>query len=280
MMRRYTEKHYQDYIIGFTLLAVVLIAAPVAGQLSETELGGLNIQASSFFSQANHLMKSDPDEARALYDKAIMRYQKMIDEGQVENVYLYYNMANAYLMKNDLGRAILHYRRGERLDPTYTDLLKNLNYARMQQKDHIPVSTEKKILQTLFFWHYDLGQQVKFILVTALWVGLCLVVTLKLWIRKLLLGRFLMFIFAVGLAAFSASLVVDVLQAQGDVQGVILAKSVIARQGDSENYPPSFEQPLHCGTEFKVLQERTQWLHIELANGIDTWIQREYVELI
>ena len=54
--------------------------------------------------------------------------------------------------------------------------------------------------------------------------------------------------------------------------GVITATEVVARQGDGPNYPPSFKDPLHAGTEFRLLEQRPGWLHVELADGTDAWI--------
>ena len=165
------------------ILLLLLLACPVWAQVDESQLGVLNSEASGFFREANGLLKSDRTAAYDLYDKSILRYEKMIEVGDVENVYLYYNIGNAYLMKQDMGRAILNYRRGERLDSGNADLLKNLNFARMQRKDRIVATTEKKILQTLFFWHYDLDDQGKLILVTLLWIGFCLLLALSVWRR-------------------------------------------------------------------------------------------------
>lgn len=38
--------------------------------------------------------------------------------------------------------------------------------------------------------------------------------------------------------------------------GIITAKEVVARQGDGDNYPPGFKEPLHEGTEFDLLEGR------------------------
>ena len=280
-MTHYAEKKYfLRTFVWIELLTVALAQTPLTAQLSETDLGSLNSQASAFFTEANNLIKTNALQAYELYDKSILRYQKIIDEGHIENVYLYYNIANAYLMKHDLGNAILNYRRGEILDPTYTDLIKNLNYARLQRKDNIPVTTEKKILQTLFFWHYDLSRKVKFLLVTSTWIVLCLLFTISLYKRKTRFLRLLCLLLAITIVSFSISLTIDLLGHRNNIEGVILTDSVIVRQGDGRNYPPSFEQPLHSGTEFKVIDQRPDWLHIKLANSNDTWIHRSHTGLI
>ena len=62
--------------------------------------------------------------------------------------------------------------------------------------------------------------------------------------------------------------------------GVVLAPEVIGRQGDAESYQQSFEDPLHAGTEFDLLEERTGWLHIRLADDNEAWIPDKAAEII
>ena len=50
------------------------------------------------------------------------------------------------------------------------------------------------------------------------------------------------------------------------ISGVITADEVIARQGDGRSYEPSFKEPLHTGTEFDLLERRSGWFHIKLAD--------------
>ena len=62
--------------------------------------------------------------------------------------------------------------------------------------------------------------------------------------------------------------------------GVIIADSLVARQGDGHSYEPSFSSGLHSGTEFLVLEDRGDWWHIRLADGRETWIVAGAGELI
>ena len=62
--------------------------------------------------------------------------------------------------------------------------------------------------------------------------------------------------------------------------GVIVAVTVNARQGDGAGYPLSFEEPLHAGTEFDLLEQRPGWWHVRLTNGNDAWISDTTGELV
>ena len=78
-------------------------------------------------------------------------------EGGIENGKLYYNLGNVYFRMNDIGRAILNYRRAESYIPNDPNLHQNLSYARSRRLDEIEERQKTKVLRTLFFWHYDLS---------------------------------------------------------------------------------------------------------------------------
>jgi len=267
----------------FVLLVVLsmeLIITPGAqGKLTSAQLYDLAGQANTFFHQANAQVQDDPAQAKELYEQAILRYRKIIDEGQIANGYLYYNIANAYLLKGDVGRAILHYRRAEKLGMVGQELAKNLAFARSKRLDQVPIRTEKRVMQTLFFWHYDLTVRSRFLLAGGLWALALLAGSLRLWWRRRWLASLLL-VCLVPAVCLAGSVVVEAIQAQHHVQGVIVAEALIARQGDGENYAPSFTEPLHSGTEFDLLEKRPHWLRIELANGAVAWIPQAGAETI
>ena len=223
--------------------------APAAAQLPREQLYGLLNEANTAFQQAN-AAADRPDAARQLYDKAILLYEKIIDQGKVRNAGLYYNLANAYLLKDDIGHAILNYRRAARLDSADVNIQKNLAFARSRRVDTVEVGAEKRVLETLFFWHYDLSLRMKFFLVCLFFGVFCVSLTAAAW-----LGRGPVMLTAASLAGvlllcFLASVVVETNHQARTRYGVITAREVVARQGDGPNYPPSFKDPLHAGTEF------------------------------
>jgi tetratricopeptide (TPR) repeat protein len=268
---------------SFGLLLVVLSwlpgqAAKAAPALPRDQLYALLQEANTAFQTAN--AANNPDIAMPLYDKAILLYEKIIDQGGVRNARLYYNLANAYLLREDLGRAILNYRRAEKLDASDLNIKKNLSFARSRRADRVETSTQRRVLETLFFWHYDFSLKTKALL-ACLFLGIfCAVLALIVW-----LGR--------GSAIFVAAVLSGVLflclltslllrarQEAGTRCGVITAAEVVARQGDGPNYPPSFKDSLHAGLEFTLVEHRPGWLHIELADGSDAWIPDDTAGLV
>lgn len=236
-------------------------------------------EANRTFRQANE-STGDPQKARDLYDQAILEYEKIIDESGIKNAKLYYNLANACLLKGDLGRAILNYRRALQLDPANPEILKNLTFARSRRTDQIPVTAEEKVLSRLFFWHYAWSLRTRLLVGGACFALLCLWLTARAWTRKLPALPALYILLLLVTSAMAASVVLEQVACGRNLAGVIIADSVIARQGDGLNYPQSFTEPLHEGTEFDLIQRRSGWLHIRLSDGSETWIPDTAAEII
>ena len=118
------------------LIAVVIALLPAAGLAAEPTLApealrGLLEQANEKFRQATRVAPEDPAAAKLLYQESIVRFEKIVSAGNIRNGKLFYNLANAYLLKGDVGRAILNYRRAERLTPEGRNLQGNLAFARV-----------------------------------------------------------------------------------------------------------------------------------------------------
>ncbi|MFC1634587.1 hypothetical protein ACFL5Z_07065, partial [Planctomycetota bacterium] len=58
--------------------------------LSKEQSYSLFNQANQFFREANSIT-NDPNQVEKLYEKAILNYEKIINEGGVKNPRLYYN---------------------------------------------------------------------------------------------------------------------------------------------------------------------------------------------
>ena len=236
-------------------------------------------QANDAFSKANKLA-DDSGEAQSLYQEAIADYEKIIEAGGIHNAKLYYNLANSYLLTGDIGRAILNYRRAQRLDSSNPDIHKNLNYARSKRADQFSVTTQKKVLERLLFWHYDFSMRTRFLIGGVCFTIFCIWLILRLWFVKwpaVIPVCSLMLLVCVGMVV---SVMVEQHALSTHRSGVIVSDSVVARQGDSTNYPESFSDPLGAGIEFDVIEQRPGWLHIELSNDQDTWIPDKAAELI
>lgn len=263
----------------FIVCLFLLIAThPAEAQLPKEQMDTLYNQANESFRQANSA--KDPDQSEKLYETTILSLEKIIDEGQVKNARLYYDLGNAYFLSGQPGKAILNYRRAAKIDNADENIKKNLAFACGKRIDKIPVKTEKRVLQTLFFWHYDFPLKTKFLL-TCIFFGIgCICITAAIWFGRNTTWTATTFICGILTLCFLVSVAIEYKARTSKICGVITVKQVIARQGDGENYTPSFKEPLHEGTEFDVLESRPDWLHIKLSDDSDGWIPSNSAELI
>ena len=259
---------------SFLFLFILGLTAALASPLSDQDNGLLLEQANTFFHQANETRNDD--EKIKLYKKALLRYETVSNE--IANGKLFYNIGNTYFMLDDIGRAIVNYRRADQFIPGNEQLQQNLDLALEKRQDIIPVKQEEKLLRTLFFWHYDLSERARTVIFACVYgmfwtcVGLMLLTPLPIprWLPATLLVVTMM---------FSTSLLTERFGAK-EATGVIVARKIIARQGDGLNYQPSFTAPLHAGTEFTLLEQRGKWLHVELYDGRHCWLPTQSSELI
>lgn len=257
---------------------LVLATAVPARPLAQDDARRLFAEANELFRQANELSLRDPNAAVELYQRAALRYERIVRDGGIRNGKLFYNLGNAYFKAQDLGRAILNYRRAERYIPGDPNLRQNLAYARSRLQDRFEQEQRTQVLRTLLFFHYDFPPGLRMTLLavfSGLFWGLA---ALRLFRRQWAPGWALGGLAIAGLLMLG-SLVVEATAVQ-PVEGVILSPQVTARKGDGESYEPSFTEPLHAGTEFRLLEERNGWYRVELPDGRTCWIPEEAAGLV
>lgn len=269
----------KDFSIILISLFLFCHLTSAEAELSKEQTYSLFDQANQFFRQANSIT-SDSEQARRLYEKAILNYEKMLNEGQIENGKLYYNLGNFYFLKGDLGKAILNYRRAERLDKVDTNIQKNLAFARGRRVDKVEVKTKERVLQTVFFWHYDLSLKTKFLITCICFAILFVSLSVMVWFGRTAPVTVVVVICGILIVCFFASVVIETKDQASRACGVITAQEVVAHQADWQSSPPSFKEPLHAGTEFGLIEHRPGWLHIRLSDGSEGWIPETAADII
>jgi hypothetical protein len=83
-------------------LFLLLGAVAMAGEpLPESEKNELYSQGKDFFHQATEISASNPETAEALYGKALLRFNRIVEEGGVRNGRLFYNIGNINFLLED-----------------------------------------------------------------------------------------------------------------------------------------------------------------------------------
>ena len=116
----------------WALLTVMTFAA--AFLTAEAALAGPELlnefeQALRDFDEGQKIQNDRPDRARQLFRASEQRFSSIAAAGVV-NGRLEYNIGNCHLQAGDVGRAILHYSRAQRLIPRDPLLADNLAVAR------------------------------------------------------------------------------------------------------------------------------------------------------
>ena len=266
------------------ILALLALPPPLIaqreGKARESSQPQLILQLSNAlesFDRGSALMKSAPDVALAAFRQARDKLESVVDAG-IDNGLLYYNLGNTHVRLGEIGEAIADYRRAERLIPNDQRLKANLQFARSLMRDHIEPSGKRTFLRTVFFWHYSwplrarrtaamIGYGLFWLLLAVralrprVNAGYALLVCLAFWVLQ------------------GASVAIDLRSQNRPSEGVLVANDVVVRKGNGEGYDPQFDQPLHEGVEFRVIEQRGGWLRIELADGNQGWVRNREVEL-
>lgn len=247
--------------------------------LAEQVAEDVFFEANEYFRRANEIHETDPQQASELYQRAARRYESLVGELGVRNSKLHYNLGNAYFQLEDIGRAILNYLIAQRLDPGDVNVSRNLEFARAIRTDKVELSGGRPVLETLLFWHYDFSGPTRLRIFAGTWVifwGLLLLRQAGTeWVpREIAYG------FGSVAALMLASFAHDAFKESHTTTGVVIAPETIARQGDGQSYEPAFEDPLHAGVEFRVLEERPDWHRVELPDGRRCWLADRDVEFV
>lgn len=263
------------------LVFIAFVAVPIAGAASTqaaphaalaAELG----RAIEEFDQAQEIRTANPDGARLLLNSAAQRFESVIAAG-VANGYLEYNLGNTYLQLADVGRAILHYRRAQRLIPRDPLLAENLGVARTRALLNIPPARSSAVYRSLFFWHYQTSPSGRYITALVAYVLFWILLALRASFPRpgLLMSAILAALVAL---AAGGSLAVQRWQDRTAPDAVVIANDVAVYKGPAATYQKQFEQPLQAGVEVRVREERGDWRRIELSDGSSGWVPKDSVE--
>jgi hypothetical protein len=239
------------------LLLTVLIAAANCGGEPEAFSGEGMAEANRLY-DAGH------------FDDALVRYEALVESG-VQDGSLYYNLANAQFKAGNLGRAVLNYRRAQRLLPRDGDVAANLELARARTVDRLDPTGEGVVitsLRQLVGWT-TLNEAAILALVVWIVVG-ALTVGAILWPagRRVLLV--LTGIGAVVLVLILFSVGLRVWDERDRPEAVVVADEVTVHSGPGADYLTEFV--LHAGTEVRLVEERSDWTRVALPGDLQGWV--------
>ncbi|MBB17338.1 hypothetical protein CMK22_18905 [Candidatus Poribacteria bacterium] len=226
-------------------------------------------QAFTAYSQAQQATKR---EARMENFQRAQYLFALVSKQGIEAAALYTNIGTAALQAENLGDAVLAFRRALEIDPDYPQALQNLKQARELLPAWVPKPIEDSTLDSFFSWQRSLSTAEQSGLAALLFL-LCSIgfaISIR-W--ELILARNLAFLPLLLWMVFVVSYIIDITTNEGR-DAVIIVDDTIARVSDSANAPQRFSQPMSAGMEVKVLEVRndSNWAHVSLFNGRDAWV--------
>jgi tetratricopeptide (TPR) repeat protein len=190
--------------------------------------------------------------------------------GGASNPELYTNLGNAALQAEHLGAAVLAYRRALAIDPDHPRAVQNLEFARTLLPEWVPKPESGGLLDSFFFWHKTQARSDR-----SLGAAIAFAVAALLLAAAIRFGqstlRTAAILPALVWAALVASVAVDDVGARLD-EAVVIADEAVARAADSALAPSTLPAPLPGGVEVRILERRSPWIRIRLANGRDAWV--------
>ncbi|MBI2095132.1 MAG: tetratricopeptide repeat protein [Candidatus Omnitrophica bacterium] len=201
------------------------------------------------------------------FKKAEALYEELSETRPTAAVH--YNLGNASFRAGHKGRALVHYRRAQRLAPRDRDLLWNVGILKGTLVDRFERRGEAVELVAMneLVWAFTAG--------SAALAGVCLLAFLFPPLRP---GTrpvaALLMLCLLGLSALLAFKWTN----EKDPRAVVLDREVFARYGPSDRESKAFA--LHEGAEGRVLDRSRDWIYLGLADGKTGWVPETACEIV
>ncbi|MEM6532881.1 MAG: tetratricopeptide repeat protein [Myxococcota bacterium] len=206
-------------------------------------------------------------------DNAIASYQSIVD-AEPSASGAWFNLGNAALQSDQIGRAIAAYRTAAALAPRDAAVANNLTLARKSVNDSTPLSEPNALTRLILFWHYQLS------LAELGWIAL--LASVLCWGAALALNRF------------------PSLGTVAKILGCIVLVTVFASWAIRTAFPTTIavvsrdEAPVRThtdrradvrftadeGAELRWHDVSGVWIRVARADGAQGWIHRDDVHLL
>lgn len=272
-----TPEIYRKFIAGLLVLfactTMLFVSEPAlaqGGDAAQLE------QARGIYAQA----MSSEDRAQRLdgFKKAALIFKALATE-HPEAAGIVVDWGNAALQAQDLGQAVLAYRRALALEPQNSQAQKNLHFIRFQILNMKGDELEgHNALSTVFFLNDSLSVGVRRLLAAVFFaLGVLLIFP---WVRSRATRRGLSFLAVLPFLLWAWFLASVYLTRDDTARDAVLMREQPLKVADSQGAADSMPQPVRAGAEIKIEEERGAWLRVSLAGGQSGWVQAQGVERI
>ena len=225
-------------------------------------------QTLSLFVKGNEAYKKQD------YKEAIKDYEDILKKGKTSGA-IYYNLANAYYKDGQLGKAVLNYKRAQRLLPRDSDIRFNARYAAgfVRQSVRMKRNFFQKLLAR--YTEFYTGDEMVLIITLSVF-GLAVVFLLSRfwkWPRPWRYASRVFFI--MGIIFFGTGYIFK--STSQNKEAVMIDKSA-AYFEPLKDSTEHFQ--LYKGAVVKEIKEEGQWVKIRRGDGLLGWVPKAAVEKI
>jgi len=241
-------------------------------------------RANQTFQRAIDRLSSDREAGTAFALESAALYRAIAREGQIQNHRLELNAGNAAMIGGDTGRAMLSFRRAEKIAPSNTAVRQSLAAARERVGTKVaPPPTAisfARAVDLLLTWRNVIPRSAMVWLAALAYIGawgFAAVSILRLMPRARIFG-----ILAGTVAILAAcSLGADEWDRTRVPAAVIVQPGVVGLNGPASGvYEPTYKSPLAPGVECIVVEVRGAWSHVRLNDGGLTWVPSSSLEYV
>ena len=218
------------------------------------------------------------DEANNYYrdnevDKAIKIYENLVSTREISSA-LFYNLGNAYLKKENIGKAILNYERAKISIPRDNELVFNLDYARGKMKQQNILYQTNVLNSFLITSVRNISLNENIILILLFFSFFLILVILGLYAKKI---RLLLHLLAVFFLSIAVLIVVPSYYQHytNNYSAIIVDELTDARYEPLED--SSIHFPLYEGNKVFVLRRASDWVKVKRPDGKIGWIKNNTV---
>jgi tetratricopeptide (TPR) repeat protein len=252
------------FILLFTFLSSSLT---FAGEITREEAIDIFFKANEEYNAAQKEMAAKKEkEALEKFTHAAQLYEKLLESNFISGQ-IYYNLGNAYYRQGMSGRAILHYRKAEKLLPRNADIKTNIGLLKSDFKDKEAMRQAPEILKIAYFWYFFLNlneiTNITIYMYLAFMASILSVIVIRLqWFKRISI------IMASCLLVLTISLGLKAHNQYSIERGVVIADECKIRYGPGEEYEPKFE--IHEGAEVKIEDERNKWYKVYVYVDVES----------
>ncbi|MBR5850709.1 MAG: competence protein [Alistipes sp.] len=269
-------KKITAYYLVFTLL---LSAFSVSAQTDTTAVDSVVTELEAptpevLWDRANTAYINDH------FAEAIATYETLVAEGY-HSPQLYYNLANAYFKREELGAAILNYHRALRMAPGDEDIRHNLSVAEARTKDTIDRIPEFFLSSWFAAFSGVMNSTAWTILSLVLLAALFAMLLFYLLAQRLAVRKAGFYATVALLMAFLLTIwcAVEQREAQLDASSaVVMSASAAVKSSPDRSATDLFV--LHEGTVVEVTNSLDAWREVVIADGKKGWIEARKIEVI